>query len=646
MKNLFFGLILFMTAVSGALAQDARASGAVADAMEAVQAGEWAKASTAARPAGQVGQDIVEWHRLRAGVGTFDEYTEFLERRSDWPGLPLLAKRGEASILASANAGRVVAYFKDQEPQTGAGALRYAAALEATGDSGVAEAEIVRAWRTLSLSKAEHERFLGTYGAILVDHHRARQDMLLWRELTSEAERLNGLVGSGYKALTLARIGLIKNKSGLSALIKAVPASLADDPGLAFARFEWRATNKQFEGAIELLLSQSTSVKALGDPEAWGDRRRTMARQKMRDGNGKVAYRIAANNFLVEGENFIDLEWLAGFIALSDLKDAGAALKHFQRFRAGVDTPISLGRAGYWEGRAHEALGNSEAAQNAYAFGAEYQTSFYGQLAAEKAGLPMDPSLIGRESYPDFKVGKYKDNSVLQASLLFRGAEHPLLFTRFTRHLAEILTDEELGSLAQLALDMEEPYAALYMAKYAARSGVVLNRPYYPVTDILQPEMKVPPELTLSIARRESEFYAGAISPVGARGLMQLMPKTGKAMADDLGLSFSLERLIDDPAYNAKLGSAYLGVLIEEFGTYYPFVAAGYNAGPSRPKKWVRLFGNPKRSTEVAVDWIEHIPFRETRNYVMRVMESLAVYRARLSGEVSKLRLSQDLVGR
>ncbi len=504
----------------------------------------------------------------------------------------------------------------------------------------------MRAWRTLSLSKAEQERFLGAYGSLLVNHHRARQDMLLWRELTSQAERLNGLVGSGYKALALARIGLIKNRKGLTALIRAVPASLADDPGLAFARFEWRATHKQFDGAIELILSRSISARALGDPDAWGNRRRTMARQKMRVGEGKVAYRIAANHFLDEGDNFIDLEWLAGFIALSDLKDPARALKHFQRFRAGVDTPISLGRAGYWEGRAHEALGNTEAARAAYSFGAEYQTSFYGQLAAEKAGLPMDPSLIGREVYPDFRAGKYRDNSVLQAALLFDGADYPLMFTRFTRHLAEILTDEERGSLAQLALDLDEPYAALYMAKYAARSGVVLTRPYYPVTDILPPGMKVPPELTYSIARRESEFYAASISPVGARGLMQLMPRTGKAMAKGLGLSFSLERLIDDPVYNATLGSAYLGVLVEEFGTYYPFVAAGYNAGPSRPKKWVRLFGNPKRSTEAAVDWIEHIPFRETRNYVMRVMESLAVYRARLSGEVSELRLSQELVGR
>ena len=322
------------------------------------------------------------------------------------------------------------------------------------------------------------------------------------------------------------------------------------------------------------------------------------------------------------------------------------ALKHFFAFRATVETPISLGRAGYWEGRAHEALGQTEEAQLAYAFGGEYQTSFYGQLAAEKAVLPMDPLLTGGETYPDIRDSQYARGSVLQAALLFQMAGHPLLFTRFTRHLAEILTPQERGALAQFALDLGEPFAALYMAKYAADSGIVLMRPYFPVTDIANGDLSVSEELTLTIARRESEFYPFSTSPAGARGLMQLMPRTGKAMAKKLKVKYEADRLLSDPAYNARLGSAYLADLVEEFDGYYPFVAVGYNAGPSRAKKWVDLFGDPKRSVEDAVDWIEHIPFRETRNYVMRVMESLAVYRARLSGEISPLRLSQELVGR
>ena len=469
--------------------------------------------------------------------------------------------------------------------------------------------------------------------------------MLLWQGLTKQAARLHGLVGADHKALARARIGLINNRRGVTALIKAVPAALADDPGLTHARFEWRLGKGQQDGAIELLLQHSASAAALGQPEAWGDRRRELSRQMMRDGKAELAYEIAANHYLQDGNDFIDLEWLAGFIALSDLDDPEGALGHFRRVRASVETPISQGRAGYWEGRAHAALGDGEAARAAYEYAAEYQTSFYGQLAAENAGIGMDIRLTGAEKYPDFLESDYGQGSVMQAAILFHEAGRPLLFTRFIRHLAEILTPQERGALAQLALELEEPFAALYLAKYAAQSGDVLMRPYYPVTDIVTSEQSVPPELTLSIVRRESEFFPVTTSPAGARGLMQLMPRTAKAMARKLKVSYNVSRLSSDPEYNARLGTAYLDELIDELGPYYPFVAAGYNAGPGRPRNWALLFGDPRRSVEAAVDWVEYIPFRETRNYVMRVMESLAVYRARLSGEVSELRLAKDLVG-
>ena len=646
MKHILAGLFFLIMSSEGSAAQDDRAVSAVKAAMEAVQKGQWSKAETAVAAAGQVARDIVEWHRLRASAGAFQEYIDFLDRRADWPGLPLLRQQGEPRILENADPDQVISYFADQLPRTGTGALRLAVAWAKKGEGEKAETEIVRAWRNLSLAKGNEARFLKAYGAVLAGHHEARQDMLLWRGLVQETERLNKLVDADHAKLAKARIALIKKSRGTSRLVKAVPESLADDPGLAFARFEWRVEKKSADDAIAMMLERSTSAAALGMPGAWADRRRSYARLMMQDDKPEIAYQLASRHFMSEGDDYADLEWLSGFIALTDLDDPKLALKHFFAFRATVETPISLGRAGYWEGRAHEALGQTEEAQLAYAFGGEYQTSFYGQLAAEKAGLPMDPVLTGGETYPDIRDSQYARGSVLQAALLFQMAGHPLLFTRFTRHLAEILTPQERGALAQLALDLGEPFAALYMAKYAADSGIVLMRPYFPVTDIANGDLSVSEELTLTIARRESEFYPFSTSPAGARGLMQLMPRTGKAMAKKLKVKYETDRLLSDPAYNARLGSAYLADLVEEFDGYYPFVAVGYNAGPSRAKKWVDLFGDPKRSVEDAVDWIEHIPFRETRNYVMRVMESLAVYRARLSGEISPLRLSQELVGR
>ncbi len=656
MKSFLSGLVLLLIcAVSptgGAVAQGASqpadpAAAALARAMEAVAEEDWDRAASLVTPAGAIGRDIVAWHRLRAGFGEFADYVSFLERRSDWPGLSLLRARGEANIPTDAAPARVIAYFAPRAPRSGTGALRLAAAFEATGQRPKAEAAIVAAWRSLSLTRSEEETMLAKYGPVLVNHHRARQDMLLWRGLTDQAERLNPLVGSGHARLARARIALLRNRSsGLGKLIRAVPDKLADDPGLAYSRFAWRLKKNRIDGALEMLEQRSTSERSLGRPAAWAPERRRLARQLMRDGRARAAYRIASRHFLKQGSDFNDLEWLSGFIALTDLKDPELALHHFRRFRAGVSTPISLGRAGYWEGRALEALGDREGARLAYEFGAEFQTSFYGQLAAEKAGIPMSGALTGRETYPDFAGTANAGSSVLQAALLFHRAGFPLLFARFARQLAESLSPQEQGALAQMALDLDEPYTAVLLAKYAARSGNTLLRPYFPIPDIVPADSSVPPELTLAVARRESEFYVGAASAVGARGLMQLMPRTGRAMARRLNISFELDRLTTDPAYNATLGSAYLGKLMEDFDGYLPFVAAGYNAGPSRVRRWQKRFGDPRRSPEVAVDWIEHIPFDETRNYVMRVMESLAVYRARLSGKPGPWRLSRELTGR
>lgn len=646
MKNTLVGLILLIYSVLGVGAQPRAEVAALAAAMEAVQVEDWAQAAELVAPAGQIGRDIVAWYRLRAGAGDFADTIDFLRRRADWPGLALMRKASEATIAETAPAAAVIAYFVELAPRTGIGALRLAAAYERTDRGASAKAAIVRAWRTLPLTRSVEAKYLAAYSPVLLNHHRARQDMLLWRGLSDQAARLNPLVGSAYATLARARIGLIGNRRGLTALIKAVPVSLADDPGLAYARFDWRAKNGQQAGAIDLLLARSVSAAALGRPGAWADRRRKLAHRLMRDGKAQKAYDVAANHYLGAGRNYKDLEWLAGFIALTELKDPAKALVHFRRFRAAVETPISLGRAGYWEGRAHTALGDREAARAAYEFGAEYQTSFYGQLSAEKAGIPMDERLTGAETYPDFLASPHGQGSALRAAMLFQAAGYPLMFARFSRQVAESLDDRDRGSLAQLALDLDQPSAAIRIAKYAALSGVILMRPYYPVVDIAGSQFDVPAELTLAIMRRESEFFPVTTSPAGAQGLMQLMPNTARAMAKKLNISFSLQRLGSDPDYNTTLGRAYLDELMQDTGGYFPFVVAGYNAGPSRPKSWARRYGDPRRSVEAAVDWVEQIPFRETRNYVMRVMESLAVYRARLSGRVSPLRLGRDLVGR
>lgn len=637
-----FSLIL---ALAPALA--AASPKALAAALRMAAQGDYEDArAQSARIRDTAARDVVEWTLLRASQGSFEDYRAFLDRNPDWPGLPLLRRRGERTIPRSASAAAVLDYFDGQPPQTGVGALRLAAALQATGDEAAATAAVIRAWRNFPMLSGEHKAFLERHGKAIAPHHAHRLDHLLWERHRTSAGLMLPLVSAGQRKLAEARIALQTLAPGVDGKIAAVPSSLRNDPGLAQDRFVWRARKGRSESARELLRERSGSVASLGRPEEWANRRRSLARDLMRDDRDREAYRLASSHQLTEGRHFADLEWLSGFIALRKLDDAETALRHFRMFRTAVASPISLGRAGYWEGRALEALGRNGDAAAAYAFAAEFQTSFYGQLAAERAGIAPDRGLLGNERYPGWKQAGFADSSVLKAALALHAANQNTLAERFMVHLCESLSPQEMGQLADLAFDLGEPHIALMIAKFAARGGITLQRAYHPVTDVIDRDLPVNPALTLAIARRESEFDPRVISPAGARGLMQLMPRTGAEMAKVTGDRFSEARLITDPAFNARLGTAYLAELIEDFGPNLPLIATGYNAGPSRAVSWSRRFGDPRgMTTDQVVDWIEHVPFRETRNYIMRVTESRVVYGIRLTGQADELGVSELLTG-
>ncbi|MGB0797975.1 MAG: lytic transglycosylase domain-containing protein, partial [Planktomarina sp.] len=358
------------------------------------------------------------------------------------------------------------------------------------------------------------------------------------------------------------------------------------------------------------------------------------------------AYDVAANHFLEPGDDFARLEWLAGFLALRKLNKPDLALFHFQRHGSAVTSPISLGRTHYWQGRALEASGKAEAAQAAYTEGAKYQTAFYGLLAAEKAGVALSPSLAGTEQFSGWREAPFARSSVFESGLLLLSADQPRLGVRFLTHLSESLDRTEIGQITGMAEEIGLPYLQLMLAKRGVKYGTVLERPYYPLHPVANQVRDVPAELALAIARRESEFFVDAASGVGALGLMQLMPPTAKEMAGKLGVPFSRDRLTTDPSYNAALGVRYLQELIQEFGNSPIQVAAAYNAGPSRPRAWMQKLGDPRRGQIDVIDWIEQIPFDETRNYVMRVSESLPVYRARLNGQLGPVTFTQELLGK
>ena len=623
----------------------------LAEIIEAVEAGEDDAVAELSAQADPLIRVLGQWHALRAGLGTFEEAHAFLKSRADWPGLSRIRARAEEAITQDIPTADILDFFDGAEVETGEGAVAYADALFAVGRGTEAEAMLAAVWTTQGLTDEGHQAIINAYPDIVAPYHTDRADMLLWRWRTSDASNVLPLLDEGQRALMQARIGYITKASDLNDRLRLVPERLRSDPGLAYDRFNWLADRSDWTDASELLLAQSTSAAQLGIPWRWGSWRRILARWNMREGNIDRAYVMAANHFIGPlDRNYADLEWLAGYIALTYERDFEQALIHFQNFDAAVQTPISKGRAGYWLGRAYEGLGKADAAVAAYLEGAQHQTSFYGLLSAEHLGLTLDPDLIGGESFGDWRTGPLMTNEFVRAGRALLEAGERGAAVLFIRDAAAQMTRIELGQLGEMLMEIDEPFYAVLAAKTAAREGLLVHDVYFPIHPMADLDLPVEPALALSIARQESEFRVDAGSSVGALGLMQLMPGTASDVAGWLGLPYSRARLTTDWEYNVALGSEYLAYLTRQFGDSPVMIAAGYNAGPGRPAQWMQDRGDPRRGLGNpdpvdVVDWIEHIPFRETRNYVMRVTEGVPIYRARLTGRIAPVAFTDYLVG-
>lgn len=623
------GLLWLILAATVAEAQDAAR---LARALDAADRRDYAAAAAEARGADPVVGDLVEWRRLQRGDGGYAEALGFLRRRADWPRAFMIREEAERIMPPGRPLSELREFFGESRPRTGAGSLRLAEALRAAGDEAAARAEITRAWTRMALNEDERRRFESGWGEVVRPLAAERLDAMLWRGEETQARAVLPLVGPDLRRLAEARMALRARRPGVDALIDAVPRSLANDPGLAFERFLWRDRAGFDVEAESMLARQTGSESLLGRPEAWADRRVAFVREAFRQGRAAEAYRLASLHQMsaADGWPYADLEFLAGWIALRGLGDAARAAEHFVNLWNGVETPISKGRGGYWAGRAFEALGRERDAAEWYRRAAEHSTSFYGQLAAEKIGLDPTPALaetLGVE-WPD---GSFASSDWPRVIRLLQEAGHKDRALWFIEALADDLTaPRDFAALADLAVSIGRPDGAVRTGKAAAGKGIVVMDAYYPTPPLLLGEGAVEPALAMAIARQESELNPEAVSPAGARGFMQLMPGTAQKVSRDLGIAYRPEALLSDPAYNARLGKTYLAEQLAAFAGAKALAAAAYNAGPSRAQEWIGRFGDPRRPEVDAVDWVETIPFNETRNYVQRVLEGLHVYRARL----------------
>ncbi len=636
------------------------------EAFDAADANQWARSrELAATAKDQTQAKVIKWLSLLwdRSYNDFENYASFIELNPDWPSMDRLRSKAEDAMDDAVPPARKIEWFQHHPPVSGVGRMKFAEALLALGHTDEAALWIKTAWINDAFTASDEATIEKKFGKVLTrKDQRERLDTMLWDQYRSSSRRAIRRVGSDWGALGEARLKLMERRAGVDAAVDRVPSDLKNDPGLAYERARWRRRAGLDDRALDILEDAPADPKSLGRPDKWWNERQLQARRLLRLGKYAEAYKIVSNHGLAPRDeltgppsperpiktnyagDFADAEWLAGWISLTYLKDPADAYAHFVRMYATVSYPISVARGAYWAGRAAEAMDESDKAEQWYNIAARNPTTFYGQLAVEKTG---DATLFRsiRDPKPTPEQQAAFDQRDLVKIIRAMGAigEGKWLKPFFLTLLDRSVSTTEQAMIADLAQEVGRVDLGVRAGKYAARDGLVLVDVSYP-TARFPKRMPIEPALVHALSRQESEFNAQAVSPVGARGLMQLMPYTAKHVARQLNVRYSRDRLTDDMDYNALLGSSYLQSLLQEFDGSYILAVAAYNAGDRNVRNWLRLYGDPRVGEVDPVDWIELIPFSETRNYVQRVLESLEVYRFRLGKTPDMtVRLSADL---
>ncbi|MGH6985786.1 MAG: lytic transglycosylase domain-containing protein [Caulobacteraceae bacterium] len=590
-------------------------------------------------------RDIALWALVHAAPADLSFAEADLARRSlaRWPREAERERAAENLLDQSGfSPQEVIAWFAGRQPQTGRGALALSSALESTGQT-VAAADLVRtAWRTMPFGIEEQEAILAKFGGVLTSADDiAREDLLLYGEQGPAAEDMLRLLPADQQALAEARMAIRKGASDWQSLVAALPINLQSSPGLVFEEAVRDRQEDQIGSALALaqyLPTDNPDQKAAARFWKHGD----LVSDALQLGNFQAAYQIAAHSGLTSGPEAAGAEFTAGWIALTRLNNPKLADAHFARLQVLGRTPITLGRAYYWRGRAAQAMGDPVGAQYYFGLGARYITTFYGQLSAAEAGitrisLPHDPVITQADR------DAFNAQSAVSAARMIADIGDKKVFCAFVAELADTMTDPvQEAQLVDMARAYGDASSAMRVVRNAAEHDVVLADRGYPLA--VPPIVGGAPEtpFILGVVRQESSFNPQARSGAGARGMMQLMPATAAIEARRIGVSYSPDEL-SDPSYNMELGSAFLGQLVGDFSGSYVMAAAAYNAGPGRPASWATVCGDPRSPNVDPVNFIECIPFHETRNYVMRVIEATEVYRARLNGGSAPLEITQDL---
>ncbi|WP_440907931.1 lytic transglycosylase domain-containing protein [Candidatus Pelagibacter sp.] len=605
-------------------------------AISEMQKSKWSSALKIAKKAKDKSiYNFIQWrHLLTSGnQASFYDYQVFLNKNSDYPRISRVKYLAEHKLSTeSVSPKKIVKWFGENDPLSGYGKMILGESHILIGDKNKGTKLIKEGWVTADLSKNELKYFRKKYKKYLnANDYIKRADYLAWNGDRWDLQRLIRYLPKDYELLYNARHLLMSKGYGVDQAIANVPEKFKNDAGLNYDRLKWRRKKGRVDSSTEILLKIRNDKEYLVRPDKWWKEREIISRALLYKKKYEISYKISSNHGMTKGSEYAAAEWMSGWIALSFLNDPMTAKDHFKNFYDNVSYPISLSRGAYWLGRAYEKIGEREQSNNWYKEATKYLTTYYGQLAFLKLNPDGKFELEkDMEIDPKYRIQFFNKELVKISYLL-----DELKKDKYTKHILRHLANDNIAKgsevlAAELATSINRYDFAIQVSKIASYQKRFHNKYNYPIisTPKYINKRKIPESaLILSIIRQESEFDLEANSHAGAKGLMQLMPYTAKLVSKQAKLPYSKSRLTTDPEYNINLGSHYIAGLILQYDGAYPFAVAAYNAGPNRVKYWKKINKDPQKKQVDYVDWVELIKFRETRNYVQRVMENYNVYR-------------------
>jgi soluble lytic murein transglycosylase len=608
----------------------------VRQAIDLVRKGKTGEATAIGKTiADPAAQKLVEWFILRHpdGEANFNRFAAFIADNPHWPSMALFRRRAEVRLWQERSDAVTVRRFIAGQPASAKGRFALARVLLAEGDRDGAARLVREAWRSEELSdRAETEAFEAFRDLLTGEDHRARMDKRIGAKDFSGASRAARRLGDEERSIVKACAAVAANATKALDLLDAVATEARQDLGYTLCRISWMVRQNRLEDATQLMLAAAPETMALQDTDEWWRQRRLLARKLLDQGKFQNAYQVVRGAAPPANEYYrADFHFMPGWIALRYLNDPATARAHFAHIDDGASNPIVLARAGYWRGRAAEAIGANDEMRASYEAAARYPTAYYGQLARAKLGLDRIELRLPLQPDP-VNLPQPLDELVRAADMLYTLGEGDVVLY-FVTDLAEQSADvAALAALGELTGRRNDARAMLQIGKAALGRGLALDPYAFPTIGIPQHSPigpQIDRSIIYSVARTESAFDQRDKSAANAVGLMQVTPEAGRDTAKRFGVSYDWERMVSDPVYNTQMGAAELSALLQEYKGCHIMTFAGYNAGRGRVRDWVKLYGDPRDPKVDAIDWVERIPFSETRNYVQRVMENLQVYRVR-----------------